>query len=55
MNWLPFIIALYLVFSGCAMYEKDAPSDELQSITQDVLKRGEGVDIQVKPIIVPNK
>lgn len=40
---------LALLLTSCSLLSPRS-SDELESITLDVLKKNEGVDIQIKPI-----
>jgi len=40
------------VLSACTMFEKNASSNEMEMLTKDVLKKGEGVDIEIKPVPV---
>lgn len=46
-------ILLLILLPSCSIFAPK-PSNELEGLTQDVLKRGEGVDIQISPI-VPKK
>jgi hypothetical protein len=39
-----------LMLAGCSLYSKSEGSNELESIAQDVLKKGTGIDIEIKPI-----
>lgn len=50
MNYLTFFGCLLLVLCGCSLYEKNESSNELEALTQDVLKAKEGIDIQVRAI-----
>lgn len=49
------ILSCLLLLSSCTMFEKNSGSNELESLTRDVLKKGEGVEIDVKPIMIPKK
>jgi hypothetical protein len=42
-------LAVCLILSSCTLFKKSG-DDEMEKMTQDVLKAKEGVDIQIKPI-----
>jgi len=46
---LKLLIPLALL-SGCSMFEKVQPNNEIQTIATDVIKKGEGVTIEFRPI-----
>ena len=47
------IVVIVTLCCSCTMFEKKESSNEMEELTQDVLKKNEGVDIQVRPI--PNE
>ena len=48
------LLLLFMSFGlvGCALFEKDDSPNEIRSIASDVLKKGEGVTIEFRPIPV---
>ncbi len=55
--WKAKFVLFFLILSlpSCSMFEKEESSNEIVSLTDQVLKKHEGVDIQIKPIDVPYK
>lgn len=48
---LAFAVLLFcLAFCSCSLISKQQPSDEMEKLTETVLKKNEGIDIEVKPI-----
>ena len=46
-----YIALLGFICSGCTLFSKTEPKDdELVQLTDDVLKKGQGIEIDVKPI-----
>lgn len=45
-----YICAALAALSACTLFQKNQPSNEMEALTEDVLKRGEGVEVDVKPI-----
>lgn len=46
-----FTVILCIFFFGCTLNRHDnVSSNELESLSNDVLKRKEGIDIQIRPI-----
>ena len=45
-----FLVGVFFPFMGCTMFERTDSSNELESLTKDVLNKREGVQIDVKPI-----
>jgi hypothetical protein len=43
-------IAIMIIFSSCSLYEKNEASGELENIAEQVLKKGQGIDIEVRPL-----
>lgn len=39
-----------LCILGCTMFQKNASSNEMEGLTETVLKKGQGIDIEIKPI-----
>lgn len=44
------LFCLCVFFSSCSFFQKNVDGNEINQLTQEVLKKGEGVDIIVKPI-----
>jgi hypothetical protein len=49
------VIILCFSFSSCTLFEKNSGSNEMESLTQDVLKSKQGIEIDVKPISKESK
>lgn len=49
------LLVAILTLPNCSFYEKKESSNEVVSLVDQVLKKHEGVDIQIKPIDVPYK
>ena len=47
------IYAALLALFGCTLFQKTQGNDEVEALTQDVLKKGIGIEIDVKPIKTP--
>ncbi len=43
-------ICTCIIFCGCTLFQKNAGSNEMEELSEDVIKSKIGVDIQVKPI-----
>jgi len=43
-------LILLTTLCSCTLFNKSQPSDEMEKLTETVLKKNEGVDIQVTPI-----
>jgi hypothetical protein len=48
-------MGLMLLLPNCSVFEKNESSNEIVSLTDTVIKKHEGVDIQIKPIDLPYK
>lgn len=43
-------IFLLLFLASCSLYNKEESSDEVESLSRDVLKAKEGIEIQILPV-----
>lgn len=50
---MELILAMCLALGACTMFRKTQGSQELESLTEDVLKRHQGIEIDVRPL--PNQ
>jgi hypothetical protein len=44
------LFALSIFVCSCSMFQKNQSSNELESLSKDVLKYKSGIDIEIKPI-----
>ena len=47
------VIVVCIALGACTMFQKTQGSQELESLTEDVLKRHQGIEIDVRPL--PNQ
>lgn len=46
---------LIVLSNSCTFLKKESASNEIEALTQEVLKKNEGIDIEVKPIPMDKK
>lgn len=47
------VFTMLTMFPACSMFQRNEPSNEIVSLSDVVLKKHEGIDIQIKPIDLP--